>query len=272
MATLVKPSFGPTPPGGGWGWRQFPPSPPENHTGIDFVGSYGSPIRAVKSGVVHTAAPNGTYNKYGNVIVIKHDDPTEAPMSLYAHLSKIRVRKGQHVKAGQIIGEMGNTSAERDNPAHKVMTHLHFELLKYFPAAPKEGRIDPTPFLFPTSTFYPVPSPTPPSATPLDTDSEEGPYQYTNYSYGQGPLRGLHDLAAEPCFVYPKCGPNAGKPVPCGGLNSVRWTSNTPWPFATAPGAGLADIDADTKTGLFMALMLATPILLAGMFRNERYR
>jgi len=225
---IVRPSPGPISGQGSFGWRKIGTEAPTYHGGIDFVGAIGSPVRSVKAGVVHTAAPNGTYNRYGNLVVIKHDDPTEAPFSLYAHMNELKVRKGQRVRAGQLIGTMGNTSADNVNPNHKVGTHLHFELLKAFPAQPDVGRIDPTPHL--SATFTPVASPMTPAASVPSPYYGMGPTQYTDYSYGQGPLRGL---------------------------GSVRWTSNTPWPFATAPGAGFADLGDSLQTavgGLLLAL------------------
>jgi hypothetical protein len=229
---IVRPSYGPISGAGSFGWRKIGTEPPTYHGGVDFVGGIGSPIRAVKAGVVQIAAPNGTYNRYGNLVVIKHDDPTEAPLSLYAHMNELKVRKWQRVRAGQLIGTMGNTSADRVNPNHKVATHLHFELLKAFPAPPDTGRIDPMPFLNPA--FSPVASPVQPASSLPSTSYGQGPLLYSDYSYGQGPLRGLE---------------------------ATRWTSNTPWPFATAPGAGFAqtqlgDSLSTTVGGLFLALGL----------------
>lgn len=211
---LQRPSAGPISSAGAFGWRQLPGEKPTYHGGIDFVGALGSPIRAAKDGVVYIAAPNGTYNRYGNLVVIKHNDTREAPYSLYAHLNSIGVRRGQKVVAGQRIGAMGNTSADRCapgkpcDPNHKVATHLHFELLKAFPALPDTGRIDPTAYLSPGLRAPAGPEPASYSA-PVPA-----------YAQGQGPL------------LYPSySGPMAG-------FGSVRWTSNTPRPFATAPGAG----------------------------------
>lgn len=145
---LLRPSPGPVSEDGHFGWRRLAGEQPTFHGGVDFVGALGSPIYAVKSGTVLEAAKNGVHNKYGNVVVIKHDDPSEAPLSLYAHMRSLRTRKGRRVRAGQLVGTMGNTSGTRDDPTHTVLTHLHFELLKNWPALPDVGRVDPTPFLF----------------------------------------------------------------------------------------------------------------------------
>lgn len=194
---IARPSAGPISAQGSFGWRKLTGEAPTFHGGVDFVGAYGSPIRAVKDGVVHTAAPNGTYNRYGNLVVIKHDDPTEAPLSLYAHMDRFVVSRGQRVRAGQLIGYMGNKSAVVGDPNRTVRTHLHFELLKAFPAPPDTGRIDPTPFLNPT--FTPVASPTVPLSYSAGYPQGQGPLLYPTYSYGQGPLYGLDGMAGCGC-------------------------------------------------------------------------
>lgn len=162
---IARPSYGPI--SSTYGYRKLAGEPTTLHSGVDFVGGVGSPIRAVKDGTVLVAAPNGTYNRYGNVVVIKHDDPSEAPLSLYAHMNSIAVHKGQHVRAGRIIGGMGHTSAEAGNPTHTVQTHLHFELLKSWPLPPDVGRIDPSPFLVGATPPKPVPAPPPTYAAPF---------------------------------------------------------------------------------------------------------
>lgn len=243
---IVRPSAGPISSQGSFGWRKLS-AEPSFHSGIDFLGGYGSPVRAVKNGVVHTAAPNGTYSRYGNLVVIKHDDATEAPLSLYAHMDRFVVKRGERVKAGQTIGYMGNSSAMAQDPNRTVRTHLHFELLKAFPSRPDVGRIDPTPFL--SDTFTPVPSP----------PQGQGPILYTDYSYGQGPLRGFSGMTMEAPASWappPRCGCSyslselAGAGLPTHpsrvrnsleesmSFESTKWTSTNPAPFAPAPGAG----------------------------------
>lgn len=188
---FVRPSIGPIAGKGGYGLRQLPNEPVTKHSGIDFVGAMGSPIRAVRSGVVVLAAPNGTLQRYGNVVVIQHDDPSFAPYSLYAHMSRLRARKGQRVLAGQIIGYMGNLAATRDNPNKTVATHLHFELVKRFPLPPPDvDRVDPTPLI---NTAYiargggRVPVLYPPSAAQSNTYAG-APALYPGIAPGAGPL------------------------------------------------------------------------------------
>lgn len=87
------------------------------HGGIDFKAKHGEKILASLDGVVVFAGKKG---KYGNLIRIKHEGGYE---TRYAHLSKIQVQRGQHVKKGQGIGAAGSTG-------RSTGPHLHFELLK----------------------------------------------------------------------------------------------------------------------------------------------
>ncbi len=88
---------------------------PNNHTGIDIPAPSGTPIKAAKSGVVTTS----TYNSsYGNYVVVSHSDGTS---TLYAHMVRRGVSKGQTVSQGQTIGYVGTTGSSTGN-------HLHFEV------------------------------------------------------------------------------------------------------------------------------------------------
>lgn len=100
------------------------------HTGIDITGDIGTPIMAAGDGEVIYAG-HGVYrggddvddDPYGNAIVIKHSFryQGEELFTLYGHLDEILVKKGQQVKAGDLIGLMGNTG-KTTGP------HLHFEV------------------------------------------------------------------------------------------------------------------------------------------------
>ena len=85
------------------------------HLGTDFAATTGTPARTVGDGVVEFA---GTQNGYGNVIFVKHRGNTE---TVYAHLSKLLVRRGDNVSQGQTIGLVGS-SGWATGP------HLHFEV------------------------------------------------------------------------------------------------------------------------------------------------
>ena len=84
------------------------------HLGVDYGAPTGTPVRSVGDGVVSFA---GWQNGYGNVVQLQHDKSRE---TLYAHLSRINVRKGQRVEQGQHIGLVGSTG-------WSTGPHLHFE-------------------------------------------------------------------------------------------------------------------------------------------------
>ncbi len=87
------------------------------HHGTDFGAKRGTPLLAVNAGKVSFSGRNGGY---GKVVKIKHASGYE---SLYAHQSRIRVKRGQKVKRGQIIGYVGSTG-------RSTGPHLHFGLKK----------------------------------------------------------------------------------------------------------------------------------------------
>ena len=84
------------------------------HLGVDYAAPIGTPVRTVGNGVVDFA---GVQNGFGNVVIIKHDN---ANSTIYAHLSRILVRKGQNVSQGQNVGAVGMTG-------WTTGPHLHFE-------------------------------------------------------------------------------------------------------------------------------------------------
>lgn len=86
------------------------------HTGMDFTAPTGTDIYATGDGVVERIEQ--LQRGYGNNVIIDHGFGYK---SLYAHMSKINVRKGQSVKRGQVIGLVGNTGTS-------VAPHLHYEV------------------------------------------------------------------------------------------------------------------------------------------------
>lgn len=92
------------------------PEWPGGHAGMDFNGDTGDPILAATDGRVTYAEFN--YGGYGNLIMILRNDGTE---TRYAHLSKILVKQGERVHAGDLIGKMGSTGDSSGS-------HLHFEV------------------------------------------------------------------------------------------------------------------------------------------------
>ncbi|MGL1885652.1 MAG: M23 family metallopeptidase [Reichenbachiella sp.] len=87
------------------------------HFGIDFKEKTGSPVKATADGKVVEAYLD---KAYGNKIIIKHDDEFQ---TLYAHMNELKVKEGQEVKQGEIIGTVGNTGLSTG-------PHLHYSVLK----------------------------------------------------------------------------------------------------------------------------------------------
>lgn len=94
------------------------PRPGRLHEGLDIGAPLGTPILAAQSGKV-----TFTGNKGGYGLTVQIDHPELGSETLYAHLSAISVRKGQNVKAGEVIGKVGNTG-------RSFGPHLHFEIRK----------------------------------------------------------------------------------------------------------------------------------------------
>jgi peptidase M23-like protein/putative peptidoglycan binding protein len=100
-------------------WRigdRFGPRGNRFHTGLDYPAPSGTPVGAAARGQVTSAGwdPSG----YGNLVVIEHP---QGVRSMYAHLSRIDVGRGQSVVAGARIGRVGATG-------FATGPHLHFEL------------------------------------------------------------------------------------------------------------------------------------------------
>jgi murein DD-endopeptidase MepM/ murein hydrolase activator NlpD len=84
------------------------------HLGVDYAATTGTPVRSVGDGVVEFA---GVQNGFGNVVMVKHQNNQT---TVYAHLSRINVKKGQTVSQGQHVGAVGATG-------WATGPHLHFE-------------------------------------------------------------------------------------------------------------------------------------------------
>jgi len=103
----------------GFGYRTDPFTKARKfHEGMDFSSKVGTPVYASGDGVVNRA--DDTASGFGNHIVIRHGFGYE---TLYAHLSKYKVRAGQTVKRGDIIGYVGSTGRSE-------APHLHYEVHK----------------------------------------------------------------------------------------------------------------------------------------------
>jgi murein DD-endopeptidase MepM/ murein hydrolase activator NlpD len=101
-----------------YGWRRNPFNRKrrEFHKGMDIKAHY-SWIRASKYGKVTFA---GWLGGYGRAVIVAHPGGWK---TLYAHLSRIIVRRGQYVKQGQYVARSGSTG-------RSTGPHLHFEIIK----------------------------------------------------------------------------------------------------------------------------------------------
>lgn len=89
------------------------------HTGVDYAAPTGTEVVACKGGKVLEAKDGVSFGgSYGLAVIIDHGQGMKA---VYAHLSKINVKAGDKVKAGQKIGEIGSTG-------NSTGPHLHLEV------------------------------------------------------------------------------------------------------------------------------------------------
>ena len=100
-----------------FGWRIDPfTGHSALHTGLDFPAETGTPIYAAAGGVVVTQE---FHPQYGNMIEVDHGNEL---ITRYAHSSRVLVKKGDLIKRGQKIAEVGTTG-------RSTGAHLHFEVL-----------------------------------------------------------------------------------------------------------------------------------------------
>lgn len=101
------------------------------HRGVDYAGNYGSPIIAPADGRVALVGREAQrFKVHGNCVGLDHGQGVE---SIYLHLSRIDVKEGDFVKAGQVIGALGGTGAATG-------PHLHWGLFVFGQS------VDPTPW------------------------------------------------------------------------------------------------------------------------------
>jgi murein DD-endopeptidase MepM/ murein hydrolase activator NlpD len=102
----------------GYKWRMHPILKIRKfHKGMDFTAPIGTPIYASGNGKVVRSQRSATF---GNVVYIDHG---YGYRTIYAHMSKIKAKRGQNVKRGDLIGYVGNTG-------RSVSAHLHYEVHK----------------------------------------------------------------------------------------------------------------------------------------------
>jgi murein DD-endopeptidase MepM/ murein hydrolase activator NlpD len=89
---------------------------PKMHKGLDFTAAQGTPIYATGDGIVINA--EGAAGGYGNHVEINHGYGYQ---TLYGHMVRIKVRRGQRIKRGEIIGWVGSTGKSTG-------PHCHYEV------------------------------------------------------------------------------------------------------------------------------------------------
>ena len=115
----------------GYGYRIHPIYKTRKlHTGMDFSAKIGTEIYATGNGKISKV--RRSKKGYGNYVEINHEYGYK---TLYAHMSKSIVKKGQKVKRGEVIGYVGNTGTS-------VAPHLHYEVHK------NGKKIDPVNFYY----------------------------------------------------------------------------------------------------------------------------
>ena len=101
------------------------------HKGIDIYAKKGTPVVAVSDGIVTEVSHGG---KGGKCVWVKSS--SHSWTAYYAHLDKQKVRTGQYVKKGQVLGTVGNTGNAKYTPSH-----LHFGIYT------KNGAVNPLPYV-----------------------------------------------------------------------------------------------------------------------------
>ena len=99
----------------GFGMREHPIFHTQRaHMGVDYAAPTGAPVISVADGVV---VESGFSGGFGNMVTVQHNGRQS---TVYAHLSRINVRKGQSIKQGDVLGAVGSTG-------WATGPHLHFE-------------------------------------------------------------------------------------------------------------------------------------------------
>ena len=106
------------------------------HDGIDLAAQKNTPIFSAHEGMVIYAGRK--YSGYGKMVIVEYN---KTWATLYAHFDRIKVKMGQPVQSGQLLGFMGRTG-------RATGVHLHFELLN------KKIPVDPMAFLPPIRSTW----------------------------------------------------------------------------------------------------------------------
>jgi len=119
----------------GWGYRIHPIyNIMKFHYGLDFTAPIGTPIYATGDGTIQYIIKfsDKASQGYGNLIIINHG---YGYRTLYSHINKFKVKIGQKVKRGEVIGYVGNSGLSTG-------PHLHYEVIK------NGSKVNPINYLF----------------------------------------------------------------------------------------------------------------------------
>ncbi|HSP16918.1 MAG TPA: M23 family metallopeptidase [Thermoanaerobaculia bacterium] len=108
------------------------------HKGLDLSAPRGTPVYVTADGVVTFAGryplrQSVNWWRFGNVVVVNHNDRF---ITIYGHLDTINVKKGQHVKQGEVVATVGSTGWSTNS-------HLHYEVRSDLEVAGTYVPIDP---------------------------------------------------------------------------------------------------------------------------------
>ena len=114
-----------------YGWRVHPLlNKKEFHSGVDLKAKSSTPVYAPADGIVEFAGPHAK-SGYGKLLILNHNFGFR---TFYGHLSRLKVKRGDVVRKGDVVAYTGNTGLS-DGP------HLHYEI-RYL-----QMTLDPTNFL-----------------------------------------------------------------------------------------------------------------------------
>lgn len=134
----------------GYGWRRHPISGERSfHAAVDLAADRGTPVVATADGVVNFAARHNS--GLGKLVILDHNFSFK---TYYAHLDRIKVRQGEFVPAGTVIGRVGSTGSATGPHLHYEVWHLQrklnpepfvaWDIDNYEALFEKEGRVNGT--------------------------------------------------------------------------------------------------------------------------------
>lgn len=135
----------------------------DGHNGLDYYfpddpdRGYGRPIKACHDGKVVRVVYDNGFKSQGTAVYIQTQNEPEIILTVYMHLSDIRIKLGDIIKVGTTIGLAGNSGYVSPKPtihSPHAGTHLHLLMQKWI-----NGRwvaIDPTPLLFKEGDKLPI--------------------------------------------------------------------------------------------------------------------